>query len=103
MTEKDFHLFLAFFGNKTYLCLRKELKKQLCHKLVSFTEYIFSDHQPPHFHAWYGDYKAIVNIKDSGGDKGQVPPSHAPKIKSFPNMEKDFSEKSYFHKPLWNC
>ena len=24
----------------------------------------FSDHQPPHFHAWYGDYKAIVSIKD---------------------------------------
>ena len=24
----------------------------------------FSDHQPPHFHAWYGDYKVIVNIKD---------------------------------------
>jgi len=23
---------------------------------------------------------------------------YAPKIKSFPNMEKDFSEKSYFHK-----
>lgn len=20
----------------------------------------FSDHQPPHFHAWYGDYKAII-------------------------------------------
>ena len=21
----------------------------------------FSDHQPPHFHTWYGEYKVIVN------------------------------------------
>ena len=32
----------------------------------------FSDHQPPHFHAWYGEYKAIVNIKD-GIVKGEMP------------------------------
>ena len=32
----------------------------------------FSDHQPPHFHVWYGDYKAIVNIKD-GIVKGEMP------------------------------
>lgn len=32
----------------------------------------FSDHQPPHFHAWYGDYKIIVNIKD-GVVKGDMP------------------------------
>ena len=32
----------------------------------------FSDHQPPHFHAWYGDYKCIVNIKD-GIVKGEMP------------------------------
>ena len=24
----------------------------------------YSDHHPPHFHAWYGDYKIIVTIKD---------------------------------------
>lgn len=32
----------------------------------------FADHQPPHFHAWYGDYKVIVNIKD-GIVKGEMP------------------------------
>ena len=32
----------------------------------------FADHQPPHFHAWYGDYKVIVNIKD-GVVKGEMP------------------------------
>lgn len=32
----------------------------------------FADHQPPHFHAWYGDYKIIVHIKD-GIVKGEMP------------------------------
>jgi hypothetical protein len=24
----------------------------------------FKDHNPPHFHVWYGDFKAIVTIHD---------------------------------------
>ena len=32
----------------------------------------FDDHMPPHFHAWYGEYKMIVNIKD-GVVKGEMP------------------------------
>jgi len=32
----------------------------------------FKDHSPPHFHVWYGDYKAIVSIKD-GVVKGEMP------------------------------
>jgi hypothetical protein len=24
----------------------------------------FNDHNPPHFHAVYGEYKAIINIQD---------------------------------------
>lgn len=32
----------------------------------------FKDHAPPHFHVWYGDYKAIVTIKD-GIVKGEMP------------------------------
>ncbi|MBQ8223679.1 MAG: DUF4160 domain-containing protein [Bacteroidales bacterium] len=32
----------------------------------------FSDHQPPHFHAWYGEHKVIVNIND-GIVKGEMP------------------------------
>ena len=31
----------------------------------------FSDHAPAHFHAWYGDYKIIVSIKD-GIVKGEM-------------------------------
>ena len=32
----------------------------------------FSDYSPAHFHAWYGDYKAIISIKD-GVIKGEMP------------------------------
>ena len=32
----------------------------------------FSDHNPPHFHAWYGDYKVTISIKD-GIVKGEMP------------------------------
>jgi hypothetical protein len=32
----------------------------------------FNDHLPPHFHAWYNDYKIIVNIAD-GEISGNMP------------------------------
>ncbi len=32
----------------------------------------FKDHSPPHFHVWYGEYKAIITIKD-GIVKGEMP------------------------------
>jgi len=32
----------------------------------------FKDHAPPHFHVWYGEYKAIVTIQD-GIVNGEMP------------------------------
>lgn len=32
----------------------------------------FADHAPAHFHAWYGEYKVTVTIKD-GIVKGEMP------------------------------
>ncbi len=32
----------------------------------------FKDHNPPHFHVWYGDYKIIVYIED-GVVEGKMP------------------------------
>lgn len=32
----------------------------------------YKDHNPPHFHLWYGDYKALITIED-GIVKGEMP------------------------------
>lgn len=34
----------------------------------------FDDHQPPHFHAEYGEYKGIFNILTLGMIAGELPP-----------------------------
>jgi Domain of unknown function (DUF4160) len=33
----------------------------------------FDDHNPPHFHAHYGEYKAVIAIKDFALLEGQLP------------------------------
>jgi len=32
----------------------------------------FKDHAPPHFHVWYGDFKAVVTIQN-GIVNGEMP------------------------------
>jgi hypothetical protein len=34
----------------------------------------FNDHNPPHFHVKYGDYKAIIDINNFGIIEGNLPP-----------------------------
>jgi hypothetical protein len=34
----------------------------------------FDDHNPPHFHAEYGEHKATIKIKDFTLTKGYLPP-----------------------------
>jgi hypothetical protein len=34
----------------------------------------YADHYPPHFHAFYGDYEAIINIETLGIIYGKLPP-----------------------------
>ncbi len=33
----------------------------------------WNDHMPPHFHAEYGEYKALVSIRDGAVIKGSLP------------------------------
>ncbi len=35
---------------------------------------IFDDHDPPHFHVFYNEFKAIVSIRDLRILKGDLPP-----------------------------
>ena len=34
----------------------------------------FDDHSPPHFHAQYGNYEALLNINTLGIISGDLPP-----------------------------
>ena len=34
----------------------------------------YSDHAPPHFHARYGEYEALIQISPLGLLKGDLPP-----------------------------
>ena len=45
---------------------------QICtfYGIIIFLNY--NDHMPPHFHAWYNEYKITVNITD-GVVKGEMP------------------------------
>lgn len=61
-------------GNNTYIC---SVKIQFIMPQISDFYGIliwlnYNDHMPPHFHAWYGEYRVIVNIKD-GVVKGEMP------------------------------
>ncbi len=35
---------------------------------------LFDDHNPPHFHVEYNEFKAIISIKDLYMMKGDLPP-----------------------------
>jgi hypothetical protein len=52
-----------------YLCIKMP---EICtfYGLVILMNY--RDHSPPHFHVWYGEYKAMVTILD-GIVKGEMP------------------------------
>jgi phosphomannomutase len=34
----------------------------------------FDDHNPPHFHAEYGEYSALIDIRDLSSFSGRLPP-----------------------------
>ena len=45
---------------------------QICYFYGIYIFMNFNDHNPAHFHAWYGDYKISVDIMD-GVTKGRMP------------------------------
>ena len=37
---------------------------EICRFYGIIIQMFFNDHNPPHFHVVYGDFKAVINIKD---------------------------------------
>jgi len=47
---------------------------ELCRFLGIIIAMFYGDHNPPHFHVRYNQYKAIISIKDLGILSGKLPP-----------------------------
>lgn len=55
----------------------------------------YRDHSPPHFHVWYGEYKAIVTIQD-GIVKGEMPQRALKMIFEWLELHRDELLKNWF-------
>lgn len=49
----------------------------------------YMDHQPPHFHAKYGDSEALVDIRDGVVMKGNLPNSQAKLVLAWCEIHRD--------------
>ena len=47
---------------------------EICRFLGIIIAVFYDDHNPPHFHVRYEEFKAIVNIKDLTLKTGKLPP-----------------------------
>jgi len=48
-----------------------------------------SEHNPPYFHAYYQDYKAIVDINKCEIVEGSLPPKHEKLVVAWTELHKD--------------
>ncbi len=49
----------------------------------------FDDHNPPHFHAIYGDYKAVIAIQDLAILEGDLPPKAVGLVMEWAKLHKN--------------
>ena len=49
----------------------------------------FDDHNPPHFHVRYNDYRALVSIGDLAVLSGELPPRVSGPVMEWAGLHKD--------------
>jgi hypothetical protein len=49
----------------------------------------YDDHNPPHFHAIYGEYKAVISIRDLSILEGDLPPKAVGLVMEWVRTHKD--------------
>ena len=47
---------------------------EICRFYGIIIKMFYQEHNPPHFHAEYGEYKAEIKIEDFGINRGFLPP-----------------------------
>jgi hypothetical protein len=63
--------------NSLYNLRPKEMRvvmPKICEFFGIFIFMYYEDHNPPHFHARYGEYEALIQITPLGLLKGSLPP-----------------------------
>lgn len=55
----------------------------------------FNDHNPPHFHAMYGEYAAMVNINDGEVLSGKLPPRVKALVKEWAEINRELLLKNW--------
>lgn len=55
-------------------CFQKQIMPQISYFLGIVIRMYFMDHNPPHFHAVYGNYEALINIQKLELMGGSLPP-----------------------------
>ena len=48
----------------------------------------YTDHQPPHFHAFYGDYKAVFSL-NGDWQEGEIPSKQKRQIKVWAELHEE--------------
>ena len=49
----------------------------------------FRDHNPPHFHALYGEHEAVIEIKSTRVVQGRLPPRARRLVEEWASLHKD--------------
>ena len=49
----------------------------------------FADHNPPHFHAIYAEYEALIHIDDGSTIRGEQPNTAARLVEQWRNLHQD--------------
>ncbi|NPA93396.1 MAG: DUF4160 domain-containing protein [Chloroflexi bacterium] len=47
---------------------------EICRFYGIIIKMYFADHAPPHFHAYYGEHEAVIDIRTFAVLKGNLPP-----------------------------
>jgi hypothetical protein len=68
---------------------------ELCRFLGIVIMMYLDDHNPPHFHVRYNDYRALVSISDLAVLNGQLPPQVLRPVMEWAGMHKDELMKNW--------
>ena len=66
----------------------------------------FQDHAPPHFHAEYGDYKAVIDISTQEATEGYLPPRQLKLVQAWAILHEEELLRNFEglsqETPTWN-